>query len=149
MNRKDLARTLLMHFFVCYTCTMLATLLFCGLNTPATTELPVSYLWKVALFSLCADLPTVIYYSRNELSRKQWWIRTAIHTALVEIVLLTAGYLLGMYSGILGFILFFFVVLGVDLIVRAVSYLNDKNTADEINAQLQRVRRGGKSAGAK
>lgn len=40
MNRKGLLRTLMMHFFICYTCTMMATILFCGLNMPRVTELP-------------------------------------------------------------------------------------------------------------
>ena len=71
MNRKELMRMLLMDFFVCYTCTMMATILFCGLNTPKVTELPVSYLWKAALFSLCADLPVTVYYSKRELTRRQ------------------------------------------------------------------------------
>ena len=141
MNRKELMRMLLMDFFVCYTCTMMATILFCGLNTPKVTELPVSYLWKAALFSLCADLPVTVYYSKRELIRRQWWIRTAFHTLLIEIVLLTFGYLLEMYKGVLGFVLFFFVVLIVDLIVRGVTFLNDKNTADEINARLKNERR--------
>ena len=142
MNRKGLLRTLMMHFFICYTCTMMATILFCGLNMPRVTELPVSYLWKAALFSICADLPVMVYYSRGELSRRQWWIRTASHTVLVECVLLAAGYFFGMYKGVLGFVLFFFVILTVDLIVRAVTFLNDKNTADEINARLKQERSG-------
>ncbi len=140
MNRKELLRTLLMHFFICYTCTMMATILFCGLNMPKVTELPVSYLWKAALFSICADLPVMVYYSRRELSRRQWRIRTIIHTVLVECVLLAAGYFFGMYKGVLGFVLFFFAILTVDLIVRAVTFLNDKNTADEINAHLKQER---------
>lgn len=140
MNRKELMRMLLMHFFICYTCTMMATILFCGLNTPKVVQLPVDYLWRAALFSLFADLPVVVYYSKKELSPRQWWIRTAIHTVLVEIVLLTAGYLFGMYRGVPGFVLFFFSILAVDAIVRLVSYQNDKNTADEINARLKQQR---------
>lgn len=142
MNRKELLRMLMNHFFICYTCTMFATYLFCSLNTPVTTTISINYLWKTALFSICADIPTVVYYSKKELSRKQWWIRTAIHTVLLEVVLLTAGYYSGMYAGWGGFVLFFFVILAVDMVVRFVSYLNDRNTADEINAQLRKERRG-------
>lgn len=141
MNRKELLRLLMNHFFICYTCTMLATILFCQFNTPVTTHLPVSYLCKAAIFSVCADIPTVVYYSKKELSRKQWWIRTAIHTVLVELVLLAAGRSFGMYAGAGGFILFSLMILAVDMIVRFISYLNDRNTADEINAHLQQERR--------
>ena len=140
MNRKDIIRMLVNHFFIIYTCTMFATILFCSLNEPKTTEINVSFLGYAALFSLCADLPSLVYLSEKELTKKGWWVRTAIHTGLLEIVLLTVGYKLGMYSGILGFVLFFLMIILVDAIVRLVTYINDIGTAEKINGQLKKRR---------
>lgn len=140
MNKKELVNMLINHFCVIYTCTMFATIMFCRMNDPVTTELSVSFLWQAGIFSLCADLPSVVYYSKKELSKKEWWIRTAIHTGLLEIVLMTVGYLLGMYSGVLGFILFFIVIIMVDGIVRLVTFMNDRNTAEKLNGQLRKNR---------
>lgn len=140
MNRKETLRMLVNHFFIIYTCTMFATILFCSLNDPKTTEIDVSFLGYAGIFSLCADLPTLVYLSDKELTKKGWWIRTAIHTGLLEIVLLTVGYKLGMYSGVLGFVLFFGMIIFVDAIVRLVTYVNDISTAEKINGQLKKRR---------
>lgn len=131
---------LINHFFVIYTCTMFATILFCNLNDPVMRNISVDFLWQAGIFSLCADLPTLVYYSKKELTKKGWWVRTIIHMGLLEIVLLTVGYKLGMYSGIAGFILFFFIVILVNIIVRFISYMNDINTAEKINGQLKKKR---------
>ena len=142
MNKKELMHMVLVQYIVFYTCTMLSTILFCRFGTPPLTEVPVSYLWQIALFSVCAELPCAVYYSKQELTRRQWWFRTAIHTVLVEVCLMTAGYCIGMYRGVLGGTAFFVTVLLVDLLVRLITYLSDRNTAEEINAQLKQLRKG-------
>lgn len=143
MNKRELLRTLLIQYFMCYTCTMLVTVVFAGMNRPPITELPVSFLWKAALFSLCAGLPALVYYTREELSRGQWWVRTIVHTALLEAVLMTAGHMIGMYRGIWGGLLFFMTVLIVDGAVRLFTYLCDRTTADAINRRLREEREHG------
>ena len=47
-----------------------------------------------------------------------------------------------MYRGVLGGTAFFVTVLLVDLLVRLITYLSDRNTAEEINAQLKQLRKG-------
>lgn len=140
MNKKELFRTVLIQFFICYTLTMLATVVFAKLNTPAITDISLSYFLEAAVFSLFAQIPSLLYYSKYELSRRQWWVRTAIHTVLLEIILMTAGYVIGMYKGSLGFVAFFFAVLAVDVLVRLFSYLADMTTADTINRKLKERR---------
>ena len=139
MNKKELLHCMLAQYFIIYTASMFATLLLCGLAQPDVT-LPLDYLWQVALFSLGADLPCLVYYSKGELSRRQWWVRTALHTLLLETVLMAAGFAIGMYRGFWGGAAFVFVILAVDMFVRFISYLSDRHTADEINEQLKRRR---------
>ncbi len=140
MNKKDLFHMLLIQYFMCYTLTMLATMVFTSLSTPRETMISVNYLWQAAIFSLCAQLPGLLYYSREELSRGQWWLRTALHTVLLEVILMIAGYQIGMYRGTLGAFAMFFTILIVDLLVRLFTYLSDRNTADAINRKLQEQR---------
>lgn len=71
-------------------------------------------------------------------------MRTAAHTVLLEIVLLTAGRIIGMYQGIAGFLLFAVTILVVDLLVRLFTYLGDRTTAVAINQQLEERRKGQK-----
>ncbi len=140
MKRKELFRMLLLQFFICYTCTILASVVFTSLSTPKITEIPVSFLWEAAIFSMCAGIPSLIYYSKEELSRKQWRIRTALHTLLIEAILMTAGRIIGMYHGTGGAIAFFVTILVVDLLVRLFIFLGDMSTTDAINRKLKERR---------
>lgn len=146
MNKGHLFRMITSQFFVCYTCTMMATIAFTSLGEPKVTEISVSYLWQAALFSLCAVLPGLLYYSKTELSRKQLWVRTIIHTVLLEVILMILGRVLDMYRGILGAVFFFLTVLIVDAAVRFFTYLNDSSTANAINRELAQRRKQGKSS---
>ncbi len=136
MNIRELIKNFIIQYFICYTGTMFATLLLCSVSHPSIA-FSLSSLWQIAFFALCADLPFVVYCSKKELSRKSWWIRTAVHTVLLEFILLLVGAKFEMYSGFWGGIIFFFIVLAVDLFVRMISYINDKGTADEINEHLK------------
>lgn len=142
MNIRELIRMMVLQFFICYTCTMAATLFFCGFNDPPVTMLEVSYLWQAGIFSVFAVLPGAVYYTRKELNEKQWRQRTVIHTILLVAVLMTAGGLIHMYEGILGAIFFFITVLVIDCLVRGLTYLSDQKVADAINAELQEKRKG-------
>lgn len=145
MSKGNLFRIITSQFFVCYTCTMMATIAFTRLGDPPVTEISVSYLWQAALFSLCAVLPGLLYYSKGELSHRQYWIRTAIHTVLLEAILMVLGHWLDMYRGIVGGICFFLTVLIVDAAVRFFTFLNDSSTANAINRELEQRRKQGKS----
>ncbi len=142
MRFRQILRLASTQFFTCYTCTMLASVFFIGLSEPGMTELPVIYLWEAALFAFCAELPLIAYYSPKELSDRQWWLRTALHTILLEIMLMVVGGKIGMYEGKDGAILFFIAILVVDLVVRVITYLNYRGMARRINLRLRQRREG-------
>lgn len=48
----------------------------------------VIYLGQCMLFALIAVMSTFVYYSKNELTQKQWWVRTFLHLLVLEAVLL-------------------------------------------------------------
>ena len=133
MNKKELMHTMLVEYFVIYNLSMMCTILFCYFNQPQIKMLPVSYLGEVAVFSFLACLPTTIYYSKSQ----NVLVQTIIHTILLEIILLIAGYQIGMYEDVLGGLLFFFTILVVDILVRLFNYLNDCHLASEINKALK------------
>ena len=54
---------------------MLCTFFMCLLFNP-TSELPVvSYFGRIMVFTLLSLLSMVVYYSRDELTPKGWWVR--------------------------------------------------------------------------
>ena len=133
MNKKELMHTMLVEYFVIYNLSMMCTILFCYFNQPQIKMLPVSYLGEVAVFSFLACLPTTIYYSKSQ----NVLVKTILHTLLLEIILLIAGYQIGMYEDVLGGLLFFFIILVVDILFRLFNYLNDCHLANEINKALK------------
>lgn len=142
MKLRDLIRILVLQFFVCYTCTMMATIFFCKMGEPSVDVLEVDYLWKAAIFSVLAVLPGAVYFDRDGLTRRQLRLRTTVHTVLLEAVLLAAGWYIGMYRGVVGFIAFAVTVLIVDGLVRLFTYLGDRSMTDAINLQLAERRKG-------
>lgn len=139
MKIKISLRTFIYHYFVIFTGSMFATFVVCYFTDPET-QFSINYIWQMALFSLAADLPSLVFYSKKELAPKRWRIRILIHTLLLEIVLMTAGYLIGIYKDFLGGIIIMLAILVVDLFVWFVSFLIDARTAEEINVQLKKRR---------
>ncbi len=144
-NLRDLIRMLVLQFFICYTCTMMATIFFCKMGEPVVDTVEVDYLWQAAIFSILAVLPGAVYFDRGGLTRRQLRVRTAVHTILLEAVLLAAGWYIDMYRGIVGFFAFAVTILIVDVLVRLFTYLADRSTTDAINLRLAQRRKGRKA----
>lgn len=133
MNKKELMHTIFVEYFVIYNLSMMCTILFCCFDQPQIKMLPVSYLGQVAVFSLLACLPTIVYCFKL----KNVIVNDILHTILLEVILLTSGYEIGMYHDLFGGCLFFVTVLVVDILVRIFNYLNDCHMANEINKALK------------
>ncbi len=133
MNKKELMHTMLVEYFVIYNLSMMCTILFCFFTQPQIKMLSVSYLGQVAVFSLLACLPTIIYSFKLQ----NVIVKDILHTIFLEVILLTAGYQIGMYQDFLGGIFFFITIIIVDILVRLFNYINDCRMAIEINKALK------------
>ena len=135
----------LKRFVVIYGLTMLASFGFCLVFNPGVTVNVVDYFGACILFSALADATSLVYLSRHELSGREWWIRTVIQCILLELVLLPAGYYIGMWRGLTGGIVFFAIVLVVRFCVELVGYGQDYADASDVNERLRQRReeRGG------
>ena len=127
------------RFLLTYGFTMLATLFFCVVFQLGET-LEVAFLGQAILFSICANLVSLVYFSRHELSEKEWLFRTEIHTILLEIVLLTFGHWCNMWNGLVQGIVFFVVVLLVDAGVSLLEYGQNVAMARDVNLRLKERR---------
>lgn len=139
MDFKEFMRAIIKQYFVIYTGTMIATFCFCLVFYPEES-LPVSYLAWMMLFALCGTLPSLIFYSKKELSKEQWGIRKGIHFVLLEGVLLTAGKVLGMYRGVKQGFWFAIAVFVVYVFVCVFGYWSEKKTAEALNEKLRERR---------
>ncbi len=91
------------------------------------------------IFGAVAVLPSIVMYSRRELSFRRMLIREALHLVVLEITLIAFGYFSGLltnWSIIAAFAVGVFLVNAFTLFIR---YLIDSKTAVEINKGLRRI----------
>ncbi|MDE7087348.1 MAG: hypothetical protein K2O67_04050 [Clostridia bacterium] len=136
MNIKQLLKTFCFHYVLIYGLTMMAT--FFWSLAAGDSSVPLDYFWKIMIFSLVADLPVFVYWSKKELTSKQTLVRIIIHGILLEILLPTAGWFIGMWRGVGGFFVFFATVLIVDASIFGITYLKASVEAGNINSALRR-----------
>lgn len=138
MNVKQILKTFCFHFFLIYGLTVIVSFFWCF--AVGDKCIPIDFFWKIMLFSLVADLPVFVFWSRRELTSRQTLIRIIIHGVLLEILLPTAGYFIGMWHDVGGFFIFFVVVLVVDASVFGITFLMTSVEAGSINSALKKRR---------
>lgn len=139
MSIKQLLKTFCFHYFLIYGLTMMVTFFWCLAS--GGTSVPLRYFWEIMIFSLVADLPLLVFWSKKELTSRQTLIRIIIHGVLLEILLPTAGWFIGMWRGVGGFFVFFVTVLVVDASIFGITYLKTSVEAGNINSALKRRKR--------
>lgn len=126
------------HFVVAYGIIMLSTFFMCLLFNP-TSELPVvSFFGRCILFTLVCMATLVIYYSKTELTLKNWWIRTILHTILLEAVLLPLAHHWKFWYGPLDAIIYAGFILAAKILWHLIDFGQSIRTATQINEQLLR-----------
>lgn len=136
MNFKQLLKTFCYHYVLIYGLTMIAT--FFWSLAVGDTCVPLDFFWKAMIFSLLADAPVFVFFSRKELSSKQYLLRIILHGLLLELILPVAGWFIGMWHGIGGYFVFFATVLIVDASIFGFTYLKASVEAGDINSALKK-----------
>ena len=98
-NLKSMCRMVIMQFFIITVCAMFViaatnTLFSGGMNYPIDATFP----WVMMLTGLLGSLPSLLFFFRNEPTKKQFYIRVVIHFFAIEAVMLIEGRILGWYS---------------------------------------------------
>lgn len=136
MELRELIKRLIISYPIIYGCSIMATFVFCLVFDPDSV-FGMDYLGKMFLFALAGDLPSLVFYSKRELSHKEQVLRKLIHLLLLEGVLLTIGRIMGLHDNMTEGIFFFFIVLAVYLIVWFLAFSDDLRQAKEINKALE------------
>ena len=137
-NVKSMARVIIMQFFIITVCAMFViaasnTLFSGGLNYPIDASFP----WVMMLTGVLGSLPSLLFFFRNEPTKKQFYIRVIIHFFAIEAVILIEGRSLGWYSTFGNMLIIAAMVLAVYALVWVFSYISEKTLAVNINKALQ------------
>lgn len=125
------------RFIMVYGVIMICTFFMCLFFNP-TSELPVvSFCGRIIIFTILAMATLVVYYSKDELSKKQWWIRTIIHTIVLEVLLLPlAHHWEFWYNWIDGIIYASFILAG-KILWHLIDFGISAKTAAQINEKIR------------
>ena len=144
MDLKALIRKFILQLAYIIAGAFVCTAAYCSVFPVGKIDV-ADFMWRILFFCFLTELPVVVYYSRRNLSRREWNIRTGIHTVLLVLIMLTAGKALRLYRGVSDGLILAAIVLLIDGFVRIMTYLKDLSTADEINKKLKEKRKEGKS----
>lgn len=126
------------RFVVAYGIIMLSTFFMCLLFNPAS-ELPVvSFFGRCIVITLVCMATLVVYYSGAELTPGSWWIRTILHTALLEAVLLPLAHHWNFWYGTLDAIIYAGFILVAKILWHLIDFGQSVRTATQINERLLR-----------
>lgn len=132
---KESAKVVITHFFVITVAVLFFTTL---VNTvDGVEECSIAYIWQVLITGVVSALPSCIFWSKKELSKKQWQIRFVFHFALIEAIIFTEGWIFEWYSDALSALVIAAEVILVYLIVYLYSYFVGISDAEKVNSALQ------------
>lgn len=130
----------LRRFVMLYGIIMICTFLMCLLFNPGA-ELPVvSFFGKIMVFSLIGLGSTIAYRSEEDLTQKAWWMRTVIHTLLLEGILLPLAHHWGFWHGGSDVIVYAAFILLAILLWHLIDYGISARTAAQINEKIREHR---------
>lgn len=138
MRLDELLKTMFKSFFVITTGIVASMYLYCAVLVPGAV-FTVKDIGRILLMAAASDLPLILFWSRKELSGRQFAIRRTVHMAVLAFILLFFASLWDWISlqnaGEVA--VFLLLVLAVYVMVLFVAVLRDKKLSDRINRRLK------------
>ncbi|KOP78504.1 hypothetical protein AMS59_11710 [Lysinibacillus sp. FJAT-14745] len=136
MNFFEFVQKIIRNFFIIFaSIIMMITLLRQMFYPDMVFDLKSIYI--IMAFSFLSALTGFILYSPNDLSEKKMRIRIIIHFFTLEILLIVLGSAINLVTDPLGVIFLALQIAVIYIIVRLLSWQNDKKDAKKINEKLK------------
>ena len=128
------------RYVLVYGIIMLCTFFMCLLFNPAS-ELPVvTFFGRIMVFTLIALLSLAVYYTKEELTVKAWWVRTVLQLLLLEAVLLPLAHHWGFWQGGPDILIYAGFILLAKVLWHLVDFSINAKTAAQINEKIRKNR---------
>lgn len=102
-------------------------------------DLPWFFPFEILAVALSTALASLVYLSKNELSKKGMMIRQIIHLILLLVIVYSFGYLFKWWSELSGILIVGAIFLGIYAIVFIVIYRMEKKDSFKINEALKKL----------
>lgn len=136
MSLKAFLKRCLMQYFIISTC-VTAAIAILGLSIDPAARFGYEGYFSPLIFGFVSLVPSVVTYSRKELSFKQMLIRKILHVILLEVTLILFGFWAKILHGVADASAFAFTVFIVAIAVNLISWQFDRKDAGEINQSLK------------
>jgi small-conductance mechanosensitive channel len=136
MSIKEFLKKRLLEFCIITTCVTAVTAVL-GLIISPEDRFGYDSFFSPLLFGLLSLVPSIVTYSRKELSYRQTVIRKVLHLLLLEATLTVFALCSGMFHAPADIALFAVSVFIVYLLVHLIKWFIDRKEADEINRTLK------------
>ncbi|HKM01743.1 MAG: DUF3021 family protein [Tissierellia bacterium] len=131
----NLIRELIRDYFVIFGILIIGSVL---LNPPNTINR--DFILLAMAFAAVGDLPSIVFWSKSELSESSRRMRSIIHFILLMTLILIFGGITGIVSGFEEYLIFAVEIVIIYVIVKFVIYQGDMTTAKKINEKLKNLR---------
>lgn len=135
MKLMDLIRQLIRDYFVIFGILIVGSVFL----TPPNT-INRNYIILAMAFAAIGDLPSIVFWSRSELTEDSRHVRSIIHFILLMTLVLIFGGITGIVSGFAEYLIFAIEILVIYVIVRFIIWQGDMATAKTINEKLKNLR---------
>ncbi|MEK4027490.1 DUF3021 family protein [Pseudobacillus sp. FSL P4-0506] len=98
-------------------------------------------IYLIMAFSFLSALTGFILYSPHEISEKKMRIRMALHFVTLEILLISLSHIFGIVNSIVDTIILALEIAAIYIVVRLLSWQNDKKEAQKINEKLKALKK--------
>lgn len=102
-------------------------------------DLPWFFPFEILAVALSTALASLVYLSKNELSKKGMMIRQIIHFILLLVIVYSFGYLFKWWSELSGILIVGAIFLGIYAIVFIVTYRMERKDSFKINEALKKL----------
>ncbi len=102
-------------------------------------DLPWFFPFEILAVALSTALASLVYSSKNELSKKGMMIRQIIHFILLLVIVYSYGYLFKWWSELSGILIVGAIFLGIYAIVFIVTYRMERKDSFKINEALKKL----------
>jgi hypothetical protein len=137
MGIRALITKIINDFFIITTGILIGMLIYGKLFDPEAT-FNIEQLQTIVFSGFITSVPTLIFYSKKELSKKQMLLRQGLHFILLESIIMWSAYAShgieqGNFSQAFSIFILVFVIY---MVVRVRGWLSDKKEAGKLNKRI-------------
>ncbi|MGE5678452.1 MAG: DUF3021 domain-containing protein [Pseudomonadota bacterium] len=139
MKFTDCFKKLVKDFLVIFAVIVITITLLRQIFAP-DVYLRLRDIYNYMICAVVGDLPSLIFYTKKDMTEKEMRLRIIIHFAVLEAALLTIANVFGWVSGITNMLFLAVQIAIIYGIVRLILWMDDKKAANSINEKLRALK---------